>query len=316
MTKTAKLYVVVPCYNESEVLLETSKRLCQLFEELYTCKKISSDSKIIFVDDGSKDNTWQLITKSHETYKWINGIKLSKNQGHQNALLAGLLTVKDECDCTISIDADLQDDLNAIKEMIDKFLNGTDVVYGVRKKRSTDTFFKRTTALAFYKLMKFLGVNCIYNHADYRLMSKRALDALSEFKEKNLFLRGIVPLVGFTSDCVYYDRNERFAGTSKYPFKKMLSFAFDGITSFSITPIRIITFLGTATCFVSGIILIYSLVQKFRGFTNPGWTSIICSIWLLGGLQLLGIGLIGEYIGKVYKEVKDRPRYIIEEYLK
>ena len=316
MIKLPVLYVVVPCYNEKDVLPETAKRLNILFEEMEQENKIDKNSKIVFVDDGSKDNTWQIISECNKSYDRVYGIKLSRNVGHQNALLGGILTVKDECDCVISIDADLQDDIYAIKEMVSKFSEGVEVVYGVRNKRDTDTFFKRTTALGFYKFMKALGVDCVYNHADYRLMSKRALDALSEFSEKNLFLRGMVPLVGFKSDMVYYDRNERFAGESKYPLKKMLSFAFDGITSFSVNPIRTITLLGFITCIISALILIYSLIQKFIGTVEPGWTSIICSIWFIGGFQLMGIGLIGEYIGKIYKEVKNRPRYIVEEYLK
>ncbi len=316
MIKLPVLYVVVPCYNEKEVLFETANRLNKLFDKMELENKINQNSRIVFVDDGSRDNTWQLITECHNENKRIYGIKLSGNVGHQNALLGGLLTVKDECDCAISIDADLQDDIFAIEEMISKYAQGCDVVYGVRNKRDTDTFFKRTTALAFYKFMKILGVNCVYNHADYRLMSKRALDALSQFPEKNLFLRGLVPLVGFRSENVFYDRSERFAGESKYPLKKMLSFAFDGITSFSVNPIRLITLVGFITCVISALILIYSLIQKFTGSVEPGWTSIICSIWLIGGLQLMGIGLIGEYIGKIYKEVKNRPRYIVEKYLK
>jgi len=316
MKKNTVLYIVIPCYNESEVLPETISRLSALRNKLTENGKISAESKIVFTDDGSKDNTWDIIKKAVEKYEYIAGIKLSRNQGHQNALLAGLMTVKNDCDCAISIDADLQDDINSIEEMVDKFHSGCEIVYGVRKKRKTDTFFKRTTALAFYKLMKFMGVDCVYNHADYRLMSKKALNVLSEFEEKNLFLRGIIPLIGFRSDKVYYDRQERFAGESKYPLRKMLSFAFDGITSFSINPIRMISAVGISICFISALILIYSLVQKFTGHTNPGWTSIICSVWFLGGIQLISIGLIGEYIGKMYKEVKRRPRYIIEEYLK
>lgn len=316
MIKLPVLYVVVPCYNEKEVLPETAKRLNILFDEMEQENKINTNSRIVFVDDGSKDNTWEIISECHNNYNRVYGVKLSRNVGHQNALLGGILTVKDECDCVISIDADLQDDIYAIKKMVSKYTSGCDVVYGVRNKRDTDTFFKRTTALGFYKLMKALGVDCVYNHADYRLMSKRALDALSDFSEKNLFLRGMVPLVGFKSDSVYYDRNERFAGESKYPLKKMLSFAFDGITSFSVKPIRMITLVGFVTCIISALILMYSLIQKFTGTVEPGWTSIICSIWLIGGLQLMGIGLIGEYIGKIYKETKNRPRYIVEEYLK
>ena len=316
MIKLPILYVVVPCYNEKDVLPETAKRLNILFDEMEQENKINKNSKIVFVDDGSKDNTWDIIKECNTLYSRIYGIKLSRNVGHQNALLGGILTVKDDCDCVISIDADLQDDINAIKEMVLKYSEGYDVVYGVRNKRTTDTFFKRTTAIGFYKFMKALGVDCVFNHADYRLLSKRALDALSEFPEKNLFLRGMVPLVGFKSDMVYYDRSERFAGESKYPLKKMLSFAFDGITSFSVNPIRMISLVGFITCIISALILIYSLVQKFIGTVEPGWTSIICSIWLIGGFQLMGIGLIGEYIGKIYKEVKNRPRYIVEEYLK
>ena len=316
MIKLPILYVVVPCYNEKDVLPETAKRLNLLFDEMEQENKINKNSKIVFVDDGSKDNTWDIIKECNTLYRRIYGIKLSRNVGHQNALLGGILTVKDDCDCVISIDADLQDDINAIKEMVLKYSEGYDVVYGVRNKRTTDTFFKRTTAIGFYKFMKTLGVDCVFNHADYRLMSKRALDALSEFPEKNLFLRGMVPLVGFKSDMIYYDRSERFAGESKYPLKKMLSFAFDGITSFSVNPIRMITLVGFVTCIISALILIYSLIQKFIGTVEPGWTSIICSIWLIGGFQLMGIGLIGEYIGKIYKEVKNRPRYIVEEYLK
>lgn len=316
MREKATLFVVVPCYNEKEVLPETSKRLSEVLENMISNNKITRESRIVFVDDGSRDNTWEIICREHDTRPHVSGIKLSRNQGHQNALLGGLMTVKDECDCAVSIDADLQDDINSIEAMVDKYLAGCDVVYGVRKKRDTDTFFKRTTALAFYKLMKFMGVDCVYNHADYRLLSRRALEALSEFPEKNLFLRGMIPLIGFKSDFVYYDRKERFAGESKYPLKKMLSFAFDGITSFSINPIRMISTMGIAVCFIAFLILVYSLIRKFTGHTIPGWTSIICSLWFLGGVQLIGIGLIGEYIGKMYKEVKNRPRYIIETYLK
>ena len=309
------LYIVVPCYNEHAVLETTSEKLSQIVSGMINKGKISQDSKIVFVDDGSRDNTWELICKEHESREYVNGVKLSRNRGHQNALLGGLMTVKDDCDCTVSIDAALQDDINTIELMVDKYLDGCDIVYGVRNKRKTDTFFKRTTAIAFYKLMKFMGVDCVFNHADYRLMSRQALNELSKFTEQNLFLRGMVPLIGLKSDKVYYDRLERFAGESKYPLKKMLSFAFDGITSFSINPIRMISTLGFITCLVTAVIFIYSLIQKFRGATIPGWTSIMCSIWFLGGVQLLGIGLIGEYIGKMYKEVKNRPRFIIETYL-
>lgn len=307
------LYVVLPCYNEEEVLPETSKRLLELFDSMRKDNLIDSLSRIVFVDDGSKDRTWELISSLSSEYNEIYGIKLAKNAGHQNALLAGLMTVKNSCECVISIDADLQDDIGAIPEMVKKYQAGCDVVYGVRSKRETDTFFKRTTALLFYKLMQSLGVNVVYNHADYRLMSERALNALSEFPEVNLFLRGMVPLVGYKSDTVYYERAERFAGESKYPLKKMLSFAFNAITSFSITPIRLISALGASACIIATIMAIYTLIQKFTGHTDSGWASIMMSIWFIGGVQLISLGLIGEYIGKMYKEVKRRPRYIIEE---
>ncbi|MCX7714422.1 MAG: glycosyltransferase family 2 protein [Clostridia bacterium] len=309
-------YIVIPCYNEEEVLEETCRQLLSVFDEMKTQKLINDDSRIIFVDDGSKDKTWEIIDRFSDEYVEIGGIKLAKNAGHQNALLAGLMTVKDECDCAISIDADLQDDIHVIPEFIKNFQNGCDVVYGVRSKRDTDTFFKRTTAVAFYKLMQAMGVKMVFNHADYRLMSRRALNALSEFSEVNLFLRGLVPLVGYKSANVYYERNERFAGQSKYPLKKMLSFAFDGITSFSITPIRIITAIGASVSFMAILAALYVLFSKFFGNASVGWSSLMVSIWFLGGVQLLSVGLIGEYIGKIYKETKRRPRFIIEEYKK
>ncbi len=312
----SNVYIVIPCYNEEAVLHETSKQLLNLFDKMLADNLIDENSKIVFVDDGSKDKTWEIIRSLSDEHDSIRGIKLAKNAGHQNALLAGLMTVKDECDCAISIDADLQDDINVIPEFIKNFQNGCDVVYGVRSKRDTDTFFKRNTALAFYKIMNLLGVNVVYNHADYRLMSKRALQALSEFSEVNLFLRGLVPLVGYKSTQVYYERNERFAGESKYPLKKMLSFAFDGITSFSITPIRCITGLGAIVVFLAILAAIYVFISKFCGNASMGWSSLMVSIWFLGGVQLLSIGLIGEYIGKIYKETKRRPRFIIEEYKK
>lgn len=314
--KSVNAYIVLPCYNEEEVLPETLKRMLELFGKMRTDGLISSSSRIVFVDDGSKDRTWELISEFEKEHSEVCGIKLAHNAGHQNALYGGLMTVKDLCDCAISIDADLQDDINVIPDMIKKFRDeDCHVVYGVRNKRDTDTAFKRITALGFYKLMQIMGVNMVYNHADYRLMSKDALNALSQFEERNLFLRGIVPLIGYKSDSVYYDRNERFAGESKYPLKKMLSFAFDGITSFSINPIRMISSLGVIACVFAVVMAIYAIVQKFMGHTDAGWASIICSIWFLGGLQLLGIGLIGEYIGKTYKEVKRRPRYIIEKFI-
>ena len=310
-----KLYLVVPCYNEEEVLPETSKRLLEKMTSLMEKGLISADSRVIFVNDGSKDKTWEIITDLHKQNKLFGGICLSRNRGHQNALLAGLMTVKDECDAVISMDADLQDDINAIDEMVEKYNEGYDVVYGVRSSRKKDTFFKRTTAQGFYKLMKAMGVETVYNHADYRLMSRRALDGLAEFKEVNLFLRGMVPLVGFRHATVTYERGERFAGKSKYPLKKMLAFAFEGITSLSIKPIRLICTLGILIFCVSIGMLIYSIVRHFLGFTVDGWASLAVSIWALGGIQLLAIGVIGEYIGKIYLETKQRPRFLISDYL-
>ena len=312
--KPVKLYVVMPCYNEEAVLPETVSRMIELFSSMEASGIITKTSRIVFVDDGSKDKTWQLISEYESKHPEVCGIKLAHNAGHQNALFGGLMSIKDYCDCAISVDADLQDDINIIPEMIRKFRDeDCHIVYGVRNRRDTDTVFKRTTAQGFYKLMKLMGVDVVYNHADYRLMSKDALSALSEFEERNLFLRGIVPILGYKSDTVMYDRSERFAGESKYPLKKMLSFALDGITSFSINPIRIVSSLGILACLFAVVMAVYAVVQKFMGNTDSGWASIICSIWLLGGLQLLGIGLIGEYIGKTYKEVKRRPRYIVEK---
>ncbi|MCI8394095.1 MAG: glycosyltransferase family 2 protein [Bacilli bacterium] len=310
------LYLVIPCYNEELVLDETSHRLQVKMGQLIDQKKITKDSKVVFVNDGSKDKTWEKIVKLHEENSLFAGINLSRNRGHQNALLAGLMTVKEDADMVISMDADLQDDIDVIDQFVAEYYNGNDVVYGVRSSRKQDTFFKRNSALAFYRLMEKMGVQVVYNHADYRLLSKRALQALSEFKEVNLFLRGMVPLIGFSSTTVSYERKERFAGESKYPLKKMLAFAFDGITSFSIKPIRFFLFLGIFIFFCSICMLIYALVSYFRGNAIWGWTSVITSIWALGGLQLFAIGVIGEYIGKVYMESKGRPRYIIETYLK
>jgi glycosyltransferase involved in cell wall biosynthesis len=277
--------------------------------------KISPESRVVFVNDGSKDRTWELIQALHQENKLFRGICLSRNRGHQNALLAGLMTVREECDAAISLDADLQDDVNAIDEMVDKYAEGYDVVYGVRSSRKKDTFFKRTTAQGFYKVMRAMGVETVYNHADYRLMSRRALEALSEFEEVNLFLRGIVPLVGFKSTQVTYERGERFAGESKYPLKKMLAFATEGITSMSVRPIRLITTLGFLVFLFSLGVLVYSIVRKFTGYTVPGWAFLAVSIWALGGVQLLAIGVIGEYIGKIYLETKHRPKFIVAEYL-
>lgn len=310
-----KLYMVIPCYNEQEVLPETSKRLKEKLSTLVKAGKIDPESRIIFVNDGSKDRTWEIIRKFHEEDPVFGGINLSRNRGHQNALLAGLMTVKDHADMAISMDADLQDDINAIDEMVEKYLNGTDIVYGVRSSRAKDTFFKKATAEGFYKLMNTMGANTVFNHADYRLMSKRALEGLSEFREVNLFLRGIVPMIGYTTDVVYYERGERFAGESKYPLGKMLSFAIEGITSLSTKPIRMITFLGFFIFLVSIGILIYSLVRHFMGATIVGWTTLMVSVWAIGGLILLSLGVVGEYIGKIYLETKARPRFLIEEFL-
>lgn len=310
------LFLVIPCYNEQEVLHETSRRLKEKMHFLMQSGKIDKNSRIVFVDDGSKDKTWEIITELHESDNIFRGIKLSRNKGHQNALLAGLMTVRKECDAAISLDADLQDDVGAIDAMVDKYLNEhCEVVYGVRSARKTDTFFKKFTAESFYKVMAKMGVEVTYNHADYRLMSSRALEGLEQFKEVNLFLRGIVPMIGYKSDVVYYERHERFAGESKYPLKKMLAFAMEGITSLSIKPIRMITALGVGIFTISIIMLIYFLVCHFMDKTVAGWTSIVVSVWAIGGLQLLAIGVIGEYIGKIYLETKERPKFIIDKYL-
>lgn len=312
----AVLYLVIPCYNEQEVLRDTAQKLKVKMTSLIESGKISAESKVAFVNDGSKDSTWKIIEELHGEDKLFLGVKLSRNKGHQNALLGGLMTVKDDCDVTISLDADLQDDINAIDEMMDKYYDGCDIVYGVRDNRETDTAFKRMTAEGFYKVMRLMGAEIKFNHADYRLMSKRALEGLKEFKEVNLFLRGIVPMIGYKSSEVYYKRGERLAGESKYPLKKMIAFAVEGVTSLSIKPIRFITFLGVFIFAVSIIMLIYFLIRHFTGGTVAGWTSLVVSIWAMGGLQLLSIGVIGEYIGKVYLETKERPKYIIEKYLK
>ncbi|WP_295215754.1 glycosyltransferase family 2 protein [Ruminococcus sp.] len=309
------LYLVIPCYNEEEVLPETSRQLLAKMTALIEKQKISEKSRIVFVNDGSKDRTWEIIEQLHRDNPMYQGVCLSRNKGHQNALLAGLMTVKDHCDMTISLDADLQDDIDAIDEMVEKYYEGNDVVYGVRNARDTDTFFKKFTAEGFYKVMKYMGADVVFNHADYRLMSRRALDGLGSFKEVNMFLRGVVPMIGYRSDKVYYARKERFAGTSKYPLKKMLSFAWEGITSLSTKPISMITRLGTVIFLVSIVMLIYSVVRHFMGATTTGWTSLIVSVWAIGGLQLLAIGIIGQYIGKVYLETKERPKYIVEQYL-
>ena len=311
-----KLYLVIPCYNEEEVVPQTSKQLRAKMETLMAAGKISKESRIVFVNDGSKDRTWEIIESLHKENPLFQGIKLSRNKGHQNALLAGLMTVKEHCDMAISMDADLQDDIDAIDGMLEKYAEGCDIVYGVRNARDTDTAFKRKTAEGYYKVMGLLGADIVYNHADYRLMSKRALDGLEQFKEVNLFLRGVVPMIGYKSDKVYYARKERFAGESKYPLKKMLAFAWEGLTSLSVKPIRMIMTLGSVIFLVSIAMLIYSVVRHAMGATLVGWTSTVVSIWAIGGLQLLAIGIIGEYIGKVYLETKQRPKFIGEEYLK
>ncbi len=309
------LYLVVPCYNEEETLPTTKDALTELLDDMIKRNRISSKSRIVFVNDGSKDNTWGLIEKYSEENTLIKGIKLSRNKGHQNALLAGLMTVKDECDCAVSLDADLQDDIGAVEKMLEKYEDGCEIVYGVRSKREKDTLFKRATAQGFYKFMRFMGAEVVYDHADYRLMSRRALCELENFKEVNLFLRGIVPMIGFKTDTVLYERGIREHGESKYPLKKMLSFAIDGITSLSVKPIRFITTLGILLLLASVGMLVYSLVRHFMGHTVLGWTSLIVSIWAIGGLQLFAIGIVGEYIGKIYLETKERPRFIIEKYV-
>lgn len=311
-----RLAIVVPCYNEEEVLKIASKALREVLDDLVNKNKIGADSFVLFVNDGSKDRTWQLIEEEHKNFpSQVFGVNLAANVGHQFALTAGLITAKDLSDVTVSIDADLQDDVTVIEEMIDKFHAGNDIVYGVRKERKTDTFFKRTTAQGFYKVMELMGVKTIYNHADFRLMSKRAVEQFSLYKETNLFLRGMMPLIGYQTDCVYYDRKERVAGESKYPLKKMLALAFNGISSFSVKPISMILGLGLFIIFACVLALIYALISYFTGHVVPGWTSLILSIWFLGGLQLLAIGLVGQYIGKIYIEVKHRPRYNIEKVL-
>lgn len=315
MKKNSTLYVVVPCYNEEAVLEETTKRLKEKLTKLIKSKKISNKSKVMYVNDGSKDKTWEIIKKINSEEDLFTGISLSRNRGHQNALLAGLMTAKNYADVVISMDADLQDDINAMDEMLDKYYSGCDIVYGVRSSRKKDTWFKKTTAQAFYKFMKVMGVDLVYNHADYRLTSKKVLDEFENFKEVNLFLRGMFPLVGYKSDVVYYERHERFAGESKYPLKKMLNFAWNGITSFSVRPIRLVLNLGIIIFAISLLVLLYCLVVKLLGKTVTGWTFTVCSIWFVSGIQMLSLGIIGEYIGKIYSETKRRPRYIISDNL-
>jgi glycosyltransferase involved in cell wall biosynthesis len=308
--------IIVPCYNEEEVLPETAKRLSGKIQQLIDEQIIREKSKIFFVDDGSIDNTWKLIEKYHaENPTLFGGIKLSRNRGHQNALLCGLLAVKDQVDAAVSIDADLQDDIDVIGKMIEKYRAGYEIAYGVRSDRKTDSFFKRATAQGFYRFMRFLGVDVVYNHADFRLMGKNALQALAEYGEVNLFLRGIIPLLGFKTGIEYYTRTERFAGTSKYPLRKMLKFALEGITSFSVKPMRMITFLGVFLFAVSIAMIAYFFIRYFSGHTISGWASIACSLWGIGGLILFSIGIVGEYIGKIYLETKRRPRFHVEQFL-
>lgn len=309
------LYLVVPCYNEEEVLPETARRLRDKLENLADRGLTDRRSRVLFVDDGSKDRTWALIRELHQSGEMFSGLALSRNRGHQNALLAGLLYAKDRADAVISMDADLQDDVDAVDAMVEKYLDGCDIVYGVRSSRASDTFFKRFTAEKYYRFLSVLGANVVYNHADYRLMSRRALEGMAQYREVNLFLRGIVPMIGYRSDTVEYERHERFAGESKYPLKKMLAFAMEGITSLSTRPLRLITGLGFLVFLVSILMLAYSVVRWAEGETITGWASLICSMWAIGGLILLSLGVIGEYIGKIYLETKDRPRFLVKEVL-
>ncbi|CUA79127.1 glycosyltransferase family 2 protein [Anoxybacillus suryakundensis] len=306
------LAIVVPCYNEEDMLPETIEQLLLLRRQLVEEGLISAESKIVFVDDGSRDRTWSIIYKACLRYEEMKGIKLAGNAGHQHALLAGMFAAKQMADCIVTMDADLQDDIYVVREFVRKFQEGYDIVYGVRRKRDVDSYVKRRTAEMFYRMMNRLGVQLIYNHADYRLMSRRAVEALAQFREVNMFLRGVVPLLGFPSTTVYYDRKERKAGVTKYPFMKMIRFAFDGLTSFSMVPIRFVSLLGFCSFFVSILFALYVLFLKMTGHTQTGWTSLMMSIWLVGGLQLIAIGLVGEYVGKVYKETKQRPRYIVD----
>lgn len=310
-----RLAIVVPCYKEELVLHETTSRLTQVLDDLVKDELVATNSYILYVNDGSTDNTWNIISELHEANKYVNGVNLAGNVGHQNALVAGLSSAVENCDMAISIDADLQDDVNAIREMVVKYYEGCDIVYGVRQSRQTDTWFKRTTALGFYSLMKSMGVKSVYNHADYRLMSQRALRQLLRYRERNLFLRGMVPTIGYKTDCVYYDRAERFAGESKYPLKKMISFAFDGITSFSVKPVHMVLYFGIVFLVVAFSIFCFVMYSLFRGDAVPGWTSLMLSIWFCSGCILLGLGIVGEYVGKIYVEVKDRPRFNIERVL-
>ncbi|WP_297212124.1 glycosyltransferase family 2 protein [uncultured Flavonifractor sp.] len=309
------LYIVVPCYNEEEVLPETARRLREKLEGLMAAGRIAPDSRVLFVNDGSRDRTWEIISQLHQQCPLFSGADLTRNRGHQNALLAGLMTARERCDMAISMDADLQDDIDAVDAMVEEYYGGCDIVYGVRSSRAKDTFFKRVTAEGFYRLMNTMGAETVFNHADYRLMSRRALEGLAQFREVNLFLRGIVPMIGYRTGTVEYERGERFAGESKYPLKKMLSFAMEGITSLSVKPIRMITALGFLVFLISIAMLIYSVARWAMGETILGWASLVCSVWAIGGLILLSLGVIGEYIGKIYLETKERPRFLIREVL-
>ena len=307
------LYIVVPCYNEKEALPITSESFLAELETLINKEKISPESKVLFVNDGSNDGTWDIITELSERDEHFIGISLSRNQGHQNALLAGLTEAKNNCDITVSIDCDGQDDISAVEKMIDEYMNGSEVVYGVRSSRDSDAFFKRFTAESFYRLLEAMGAEVVFNHADYRLVSSKALDGLSLFQEKNLYLRGIFPLIGFKSSTVEYQRHERLAGKTHYPLRKMAALAVDGVTSLSVKPLRIITVLGLIISVISFIGTIWAFVMHFIGSTVDGWASVTCIVCFLGGIQLVSLGVIGEYIGKIYMEVKGRPRYIISE---
>lgn len=312
----AKLYIVIPCYNEEEVLTETTRRLTAKLDTMIEKQLVSPDSRILYVNDGSKDGTWELIQRLYQENPYVTGLNLSRNRGHQNALLAGLMTAKEDADIVISMDADLQDDVDAVDRFLEEYKKGADIVYGVRSSRKKDSFFKKHTALLFYKLMEHMGVEIVYNHADYRLMSKRALEGLAQFKEVNLFLRGIVPMIGYKTATVEYERDKRFAGESKYPLKKMLAFAIDGITSCSVKPIRLITVIGMLISVVSAFLLIYVVVGYFLGNTVEGWATLMVLMCFFGGFQIMSIGVVGEYVGKIYLETKERPRYIISEYMK
>jgi len=314
--KSNVLYIVIPCYNEEEVLPISSEKIIEKLEGMIAAGLADPQSRILFVDDGSKDNTWPLIAQLHLSQELVCGLKLSRNRGHQNALVAGLMTAGEYADCVITVDADMQDDIQVMDEFLEKYQSGCDVVYGVRSSRKKDSFFKKVTAQGFYKFLRLMGADIVYNHADYRLLSKRVIDALENYSEVNLFLRGLIPLIGYESDVVYYERSERAAGESKYPLKKMIAFAVDGITSFSVKPLKIISNAGIIIAILSSLGLLYSLISKLLNSAVPGWTAIVASIWLLGGIQLFCLGIIGEYIGKIYSEVKRRPKYVIDKILK